>query len=51
MIPHFLDKQLRDGSEVVSLACLLYFTPTEIFWYSSLLKDEETQGPWCDWKD
>jgi hypothetical protein len=39
-IPHFLDTQLIDGGEVVSLMSQPCFTLQEDSWYSFLLKDE-----------
>jgi hypothetical protein len=41
---HFLDSQLTDGSEVVSLMRRPPFTPQEDSWYSFLLEAESTPG-------
>jgi hypothetical protein len=35
-LPYFVDNQLTDGGEVVSLMCWLHFTPQEDSWYSFL---------------
>jgi hypothetical protein len=43
-LSHFLDSQLPDGSEVVSLTCQPAFI-------SFLLEPESTPGPYCGWKD
>jgi hypothetical protein len=46
MLPHFLDIQLTDGGEVVSLTrrqAALY--PQEDSWYPFLLEAESTPGP------
>jgi hypothetical protein len=45
-LPNFLDNQLTDGGEVVSLTpqpAALY--PQEDSWYSFLLEAESTPGP------
>jgi hypothetical protein len=44
-IPHFLEYQLTDGCEVVSLMRWLPFTPQEDFWYAFLLEAESILGP------
>jgi hypothetical protein len=44
-LPHFLDNQLKDGGEVVSLTRRLPFTPQEDSWYSILLEAESIPGP------
>jgi hypothetical protein len=41
-LPHFIENQLTDGGEVVSLTRLLHFTPGKISWYSFLLEAELT---------
>jgi hypothetical protein len=41
-LSHFLDSQLTDGGEVVSLTRRPPFTPQEDFWYSFLLEAEST---------
>jgi hypothetical protein len=41
-VPHYLDNQLTDGGEVVSLLCLLPFTTQENSWYSILLEAQST---------
>jgi hypothetical protein len=41
----FLNNQLTDSGEVVSLMHWTRFTPQENFWYPFLLKDEYTPGP------
>jgi hypothetical protein len=43
--PHFLDNQLTDGGEVVSLMRSPTFTPQEDSWDSFLLEVESTPGP------
>jgi hypothetical protein len=43
-LPHFLDIQLTDGGEVVSLMHQPPFTPQEDSWYSFLLEAELTQA-------
>jgi hypothetical protein len=51
-ISHFLDNQLTDGGEFVSLTrrpTALY--PQEDSWYSFLLEAESTAEPYCGWKD
>jgi hypothetical protein len=47
-IPHFLDNWLTDGGEVVSIMHWLPFTSLNIFWYSFLLEDESTLGPYTE---
>jgi hypothetical protein len=37
-IPHFLDSEITDGGEVVSLTRQPCFNPRKIFWYSFLLE-------------
>jgi hypothetical protein len=49
-LPHFLDNQLTDGGEVVSLTHQLPF-PQEDSWYSFLLQAELNSHSWCSWKD
>jgi hypothetical protein len=44
-IPHFLDNQITDGVEVVSLMRRQRFTPRKIFWYSFVLEAEKTPRP------
>jgi hypothetical protein len=44
-IPYFLDNQLTDGGEIVSLRHRLPFIPQEDTWYSFLLEAEWTTGP------
>jgi hypothetical protein len=39
-IPHYLDSQLIDGGQVVSLTLRPRFTPRNIVWYSFLLEAE-----------
>jgi hypothetical protein len=51
-LPHFLDNQLIDGGQVVSLThqqAALY--PQDDTWYSFLSEAESTPGPQCSWKD
>jgi hypothetical protein len=49
-IPHFLDKWITDGDEVVSLTRRPHFTP-RMFWYSFLLEAHWTPGPMWGCKD
>jgi hypothetical protein len=44
-LPHFLDSQLTDGGETVSIKRRPPFTPLEDYWYPFLLEAESTQGP------
>jgi hypothetical protein len=44
-VPHYLDNQLKDGGEAVSLTLRPPFTPQEDSWYSFLLEAESTPGP------
>jgi hypothetical protein len=44
-IPHCLDSQLTDASEVVSLM------PAMLYWYSFLLEAKPTPGPYFGLKD
>jgi hypothetical protein len=44
MIPHFIDKRLTDGVEVVSLTRWPRFTGRKIVWYSFPLEAEHTLG-------
>jgi hypothetical protein len=46
-LPHFLDNQLTDGSEVFSLMRQPPFTPRKI----PGTEAELTSGPHCGWKD
>jgi len=41
----------QDGGKFVSLTHRPLFTPRKYSWYSFLLEDESTPGPWCDRKD
>jgi hypothetical protein len=43
-LPHFLDNQLKDGDEVVSLKQWPPHCPQEHSWYSFLLKAELTRA-------
>jgi hypothetical protein len=45
MLPYFLDNQITDGGEVVSLTHRPPFTPQEDSRYSFLLEAESTPGP------
>jgi hypothetical protein len=40
-LPHFLDNQLSNGSEVVSLEALAALYPQEDSWYSFLLEGDD----------
>jgi hypothetical protein len=44
-LPHFLDNQLTDIGEAVSLKSWPPLTPQEHSWYSFLLEAESTPGP------
>jgi hypothetical protein len=44
-LQHFLDSQLTDDSELVSLTCQLPFTTKKDTWNSFLLEAESTPGP------
>jgi hypothetical protein len=50
-LPHYLDKRLTDGGEVVSLTRRQPFTPQEDSCYSFLLQAESTPGPYCGWNN
>jgi hypothetical protein len=43
-LPYFLDSQLTDGGEVVSLNMLAAFYAQEDSWYSFLLETESAPG-------
>jgi hypothetical protein len=47
-LPHFLDDRLTNAGEVYSLALRPRFVPQKDSWYSFLLEDEPTTGPWED---
>jgi hypothetical protein len=50
-LPHFLENQLTDGGDVVSLRCWPPFTPPpEDSWYSFLFEAESTPKPQRVWK-
>jgi hypothetical protein len=44
-IPNFVDNQLTDGGEVVSLMHTAAFYPQEESWYSLLFEAKSTSGP------
>jgi hypothetical protein len=50
-LPHFLDKRLTDGGEIVSLMRRPLFTTQEDSCYTFLLKAKSTPGQWCGRKD
>jgi hypothetical protein len=50
-LPHFINKRLTDGGEVVSLKRRPPFIFQEDSWYVFLLEGESNAGPQCGWKD